>query len=62
MGPQRAGELRARGQFELHGRVITWLKEDVSLIASARESEQRAQQGFPADYICLLYTSDAADE
>lgn len=49
--PQRASELRARGQFELHGRVITWLKEDVSLIASASESEQRAQQGFPADYM-----------
>ena len=39
------------GNLNYTGAVITWLKEDVSLIASASESEQRAQQGFPADYM-----------
>lgn len=39
------------GNLNYTGAVITWLKEDVSLIASARESEQRAQQGFPAGYM-----------
>lgn len=38
------------GNLNYTGAVITWLKEDVPLIASASESEQRAQQGFPADY------------
>lgn len=38
------------GNLNYTGAVITWLKEDVSLIALASESEQRAQQGFPADY------------
>lgn len=39
------------GNLNYTGAVITWLKEDVSLIASASESEQLAQQGFPADYM-----------
>lgn len=39
------------GNLNYTGAVITWLKEDVSLIALASESEQRAQQGFPADYM-----------
>ena len=39
------------GNLNYTGAVITWLKEDVSLIASSSESEQRAQQGFPADYM-----------
>lgn len=39
------------GNLNYTGAVITWLKEDVSLIASAGESEQLAQQGFPADYM-----------
>lgn len=39
------------GNLNYTGAVITWLKEDFSLIASASESEQRAQQGFPADYM-----------
>lgn len=58
------------GNLNYTGAVITWLKEDVSLIASASESEQRAQQGFPADYmtrndLCehapqLLHTGDGS--
>lgn len=39
------------GNLNYTGAVITWLKEDVSLIASASESEQLARQGFPADYM-----------
>lgn len=39
------------GNLNYTGAVITWLKEDVSLIASTSESEQLAQQGFPADYM-----------
>ena len=37
------------GNLNYTGAVITWLKEDVSLIASASESEQLARQGFPTN-------------
>ena len=37
------------GNLNYTGAVITWLKEDVSLIASASESEQLAQQANPMD-------------
>ena len=53
------------GNLNYTGAVITWLKEDVPLIASASESEQRAQQdvaelsGFgaacAAGFSCGLY-------
>lgn len=37
------------GNLNYTGAVITWLKEDVSLIASASESEQLARQANPMD-------------
>lgn len=50
--PQRASELRARGQFELHGRVITWLKI---------EFQNAYSQGKPRMCVFSLFLHLAVD-